>query len=282
PVHGVKRTLVQREAATDIGAVVVLITGVEPPYPAAAGDVESGNDSVRVHHIDDAIGRHGLRHDLAAIAATGADIGTPDLGQTLAAGTMPRAVRRVPPRLRPGGVAHLGRQRDLRHAFVHCERLAPRQHRLPLTGDRRLLGAEPVIEHAAATQGQRREHGGTPPNPRVPYCHADYPPRRLSRPLARSRTPLGAPRSSARRFNVVLAWSMLPRRMSSSASCSSARARQGLLATASPFSRDSSRAGSPPSIWCCAQSRLARPRSSGSAEVSPATLSQSAMAPGRS
>ena len=72
-----------------------------------------------VHHVDDAIRRHRLGQDLAPIAAALADIGGPGLGQTLAGRQMPHEMRRIAAGLRPGRVAHLRRQRDLRHAFVH-------------------------------------------------------------------------------------------------------------------------------------------------------------------
>ena len=71
------------------------------------------------------------------------------------------------------------------------------QDRLALAGQRRLLGAEPVVPQAAAAERQRREQRGPARQPRVP-CH-----RRVTRPagsaapLARPRTPFGAVASCA-------------------------------------------------------------------------------------
>ena len=142
--------------------------------------------------------------------------------------------------------------------------------RLPGSGV--LLGAEPVVPQAAAAERQRAQAARSAASA---GCSAAMP---ITRPAGSAGRSPGRGRHSApwcpAPGGAVSSWPdpSLPWRRSSSASCSSASACQGLSGAASAFSRASSSAGSPLSIWCCAHSRLARSRSSGSAEESPATL----------
>ncbi len=148
--------------------------------------------------------------------------------------------------------------------------------RLPGRG---VLSAEPVVEQPASAQGERREQRRPAGDAGFLRACAVYPPSRVSNATARPER-RGAVASSASAATSSSP-DLFPCRKSSSASCSSARL-PGIGRVRQRLQPRLEQRGSPWSSSCCAHSRLARSRSSGSADESPATWSHSVAAPRRS
>ena len=203
---------------------------------------------------------------------------------------MAHEVRRVAAVLRPGGVAHRRRQHDLGRVRIDLQRALPGGDRLALAGQRA------SSRRTSCPTGRSR-----PARPRKPSVSASSARRASRRPFTTASRPMlmrlirRAGSAAGWRARLVLRHGDVAGQVTQCVlgglgitlpqveqrQVLLAKGRHGLSGSASAFSRAASCDGLAVSSWCCAHSRLARSRNSGSTELSAATWFHRAAAPAR-